>query len=92
MQGQCAAASCAKKALEGHCLHHLISVLPVQVRRIAVFPDSENELNRGLSTNNSSTKCTLKLARLLGELCLNDECLLILACQPLYFPFLLTGR
>lgn len=27
-------------ALEGHCLHHLILVKPVQVRRIAVLPDN----------------------------------------------------
>lgn len=91
MQGQCAATSCAKYELEGHCLHRLILVLPVQVRRIAVLPETENVLYRELPTINSFVQCTPKLAPLLGELGLNNQGFLILSSQLLYFPFVLTG-
>lgn len=90
MSRQCAATSCVKYALEGHCLHRLISVLPVQVRRIAIFPDSENELDRRLPTINSFTECTPNSSRLLGERGSNNQGFLILACQLLHFPFTLA--
>lgn len=91
MPRQCAATSCAKYALEGHCLHRLISVLPVQVRRIAVFPVSENELDRRLPIINSFPECTPNSSRLLGELSLNNQGFLILSRQLLDFPFTLAG-
>jgi hypothetical protein len=40
---------------------------------------------------NSFAQCTPKLARLLGELSLYNQCFLILSCQLLYFPFVLAG-
>lgn len=40
---------------------------------------------------NSFAKCTPKLARLLVELSLYNQCFFILSCQLLYSPFVLTG-